>query len=336
VRWLLLLLLWVPICFVVAPSHPSTPDAPPPPKAGVSMVAAMFAQVGSPNYQHWTTLGILVYAKDLKTHYPPELRSMPQSVPAGDILAGVPWFTIAASQLDENERLIVLDPMTFLEKCLQRYDEKVQGYSCTFIKREAIRQPKGPPKKRAEETIAVCFRQDPFSVYFRWLKGGDLIPRRTLYVAGENDNKLVLPLPEPLRFQDPTGEEPMKRSRYPISQFGMRFGVQHIYDSWRTSHQAHIGIEVKYLGKETPPGDTQLCYKLESFRFDLKTLGPKPEPPDDCVKAVIYISVQDLLLVRTEMYGENDRHIATYHFKDIKLNRQFDDGQFSPSVLDGN
>jgi hypothetical protein len=327
VRWLLLVAFWVPICFLAAPSRQKPESLPVPPE--VYVAGALFGPVGSPANQPWLTLGYLAYAENIGSRMPYQLKSLPLGVPAGDYLAGVPWFTIALTQMEENERLILLDPPAFLEKCLDHYDANVHSYSCTFLKHELVRQPKGGVKQRTPETISVAFRQDPFSVYFKWLKGGDLIPRRTLYVAGENNNKLVLPLPPPLNIRDPEDEEARKRSRYPITQFGMRFGLQHVYDSWRGSQQAQISLAVKYHGKQTPPDDTELCYKLESFRGE-------PEPPDGCVRAVLYISVKDLLLIRSELYGENDKRIAIYHFKDLKLNRDFDEGQFQPSVLQDN
>ena len=231
-------------------------------------------------------------------------------------------------QLDEDERLLTLDPASFLEKCLEHYDDTVTSYSCTFFKHEAVRV-KAKVNQRSPETIAVCFRQHPFSVYFKWKKGGDLMLRRSLYVSGENDNKIVIPAPPPLNLHDPEGEEAKKRSRYPITQFGMRFGLQHICDSWHGAQQAHIGLSIAYHGKQTPPDDSTLCYKIESLRAE-------PEPPDGVARAVIFISVKDRVLVRTELYGENDRRIAIYHFKDLNLNRDFDEAQFQPSVLQEN
>ncbi len=90
----------------------------------------------------------------------------------------------------------------------------------------------------------------------------------------------------------------------------MRFGLQHICDSWRDTQRAQIGLTVTYHGKQTPPDDETLCYKLESVRA-------QPEPPDGVVHAVFYISVKDQLLIRTELYGENGQQIAIYHFKDV-------------------
>jgi hypothetical protein len=325
-RWLLLLALWVPICFVTAPSHPRAEEAPAPPE--VCLAGALFAPVGSDANQPWLTLAMLIYAEDLHARYPAEIRSYPIGMPSGNSFAGVPWFTLAVSQLDEQERMIVLDPTAFLEKCLQHYDATVQNYSCTFMKHEKKITTKSGVYKRGEETIAVCFKQQPFSVYFNWLKGGDSVPRKTLFVAGENENKLVIPV---FGLQDPQGQLARTRSRYPITQFGMRFGLQHILNSWRGTLEAKppIGLAIKYLGKQTPPDDDQLCYKIESIRDE-------PEPPDGCVRAVTYISLKDLLLVRTEMYDRKGDLIASYHFKDLHLNRDFDTDQFQPTVLEGN
>ena len=86
---------------------------------------------------------------------------------------------------------------------------------------------------------------------------------------------------------------------------------------------------MSYLGKQMPPDDTTLCYKLETIRGE-------PEPPDGIIRTVLYISVKDLVLIRSELYGENERKIGSYHFKDLQLNREFDAGQFEPSVVEDN
>ncbi len=332
-RWLLLLFIWVPICFLAAPSQPKAEDPPVPPE--VALAGATLAPLGSPANQPWLTLGLLAYAENLDAHFPAELRTLPLYPPTGDLLSSVPWFSLGLTRLDDVERLIVLDPMAFVEKCQNRYDESVHGYTCTFFKHEVVRLSKTSSKQRAPETIAVCFREEPrYSVYFKWVKGGEPIPRRTLYVAGQNQGKLVLPLPEPFNLQDPEGTEAKKRSRYPITQFGMRMGMQHLFESWRGSQLAHVNLSVRYLGKQTPPDDDQLGYKIESIREE-------PEPLDGVTRADLYVSVKDLLLIRSELYaknpgGDDERRIAIYHFKDIKLNPEFDAGQFDPEILESN
>src|SRR5947209_1541499 len=109
---------------------------------------------------------MLVYAEDLRATYPTDVDTMPIGVPMDNGLGGVPWLTLALSTMDEQERMIALDPTKFLEECLQHYDQTVHSYSCTFFKHEL--RIRGRPVTRAQEKIVVCFRQEPFSVYFKW------------------------------------------------------------------------------------------------------------------------------------------------------------------------
>src|SRR5437773_2722022 len=59
------------------------------------------------------------------------------------------------------------DPVAFLEKCLERYDQSgTKGYTCLFLKQERIGGVLQPREK-----IAAVFREEPHSVLMRWLEG---------------------------------------------------------------------------------------------------------------------------------------------------------------------
>jgi hypothetical protein len=312
-------------------------------------VGMTVAPVGQSFEQPWATLACLICAEDLHTHFPPGLRSLPITLPSSDLPSGVPWFTLSLAPLDETERLVVLDPIAFLEQNQERYDRDIHGYTCKFCKHEVVAR-----KQRDEEIIEAFFREEPFSVLFKWEKGaGAFDPKRTLYVAGENDNKLVVPVLGGRMSVDPEGGPAKARARYAMTQFGMRKAMQQVIDSWRQSQTANISLSVKYYGKREPPGDgkllplkdrlaaldrgrpvgksgtdsDQLCYTLLSTRGEA-------EGPDHVVHAILYVSLKDRVLVRTELFEENGKPIAVYHFKDVKFNPKFEAEQFRPEIVD--
>ena len=77
------------------------------------------------------------------------------------------------------ERLASDDPIAFLENCLRHYQRDVKGYTCTFQKQERIGD-----KVQRTEIIDVAFREEPYSVLFRWVEGRGW-PRRASMSKGK-------------------------------------------------------------------------------------------------------------------------------------------------------
>src|SRR6266849_3317216 len=126
-----------------------------------------------------------------------------------------------------QEALPTKDPLAFLEKCLERYDQQgIKGYSCTFQKQERI-----DGKLQPSEEIEVFFRAKPFSVFMHWVRGAKRAAS-VLYVEGENEDKmLVRPTGLAGAFvkvaaRDPEGDEARQAGRYTIKQFGLNKTLQ--------------------------------------------------------------------------------------------------------------
>jgi hypothetical protein len=119
----------------------------------------------------------------------------------------------------------------------------------------------------------------------------------------------------------------------------MRIGMQQVLDSWRTCRNLNIPLSLQYLGKHDmadklgkpeSAGNKKkplLCYKIESIRGE-------PEGVDHVVRAVFFISVDELLLLSSELYDANNALIATYQFKDVELNPEFKDWQFQEAAFE--
>src|SRR4051812_4135655 len=61
--------------------------------------------------------------------------------PTQGALAALPWYAITQigkHDLYPLENLLASDPVLFLEMCLHRYEQEVQGYKLIFNKRERV------------------------------------------------------------------------------------------------------------------------------------------------------------------------------------------------------
>jgi hypothetical protein len=221
-----------------------------------------------------------------------------------------------------------LDPIAFLEKCLDKYDREVKGYNLIMDKQESI----GGRLQKPEE-IKVFFREHPFSVSMQWLKGARKA-ERALYVAGENDGMM---LARPNGFiarkvagdiveRDPEGSEAKQSGRYPITQFGLKNGTRRTLAGWIMARKRHA-LHVEYQGvhRVEELGNRE-CYKLHRYNYDRPESGGVTD-------LTLYIDKETLLQVGSILKGEGGKLIGRYLFRDIHLNPDFKNDQFTKSAL---
>lgn len=245
--------------------------------------------------------------------------------------APVPDKGDALPTADQMEKLAKDDPIAFMEDCLRRYQREVKGYTCTFQKQERI----GGVNQKLEdkEIIEVAFREKPFSVYFQWLQGARKA-ERALYVEGENGGKMLArPAGGIQRLavgdvveRDFSHPDVKASSRYTLKEFGIYIGAQRTLESWKAA-KANNALHVEYLGvvnlKEA--GDRP-CYKLRRTKFE------KPEA-DGITEYTGYIDKETWLQVGSVLKGDEGKLIGEYYFRDIKLNPEFKEGQFTRAAL---
>lgn len=110
--------------------------------------------------------------------------------------------------------------LLLLEKASARL-EQVTHYTATFLKQERI---DGELSER--QVMQLKMRHSPFSVYLKWLEGGD-VGRELLYVEGQNSNKMLVHVGGfkgrflPSLKLDPNGSLAMAEARYPITKAGL-------------------------------------------------------------------------------------------------------------------
>ncbi len=95
-------------------------------------------------------------------------------------------------------------------------------YTATFMKQERL---DGAGEIPDMQTMDLKIRHQPFSVYMKWIEGGDR-GREVLFVEGENDSKMLVKLGGIKRLLptvklDPTEALAMAESRHPVSKMGL-------------------------------------------------------------------------------------------------------------------
>jgi hypothetical protein len=231
-----------------------------------------------------------------------------------------------ATQFVRFEDLPGKDPITFLEKCLEKYDRTVKtGYTLVLRKQERI-----DGKLHPLERIEVWFKDAPHSVFFKWLEG-QRKARRVLYVKGENQDRMVaLPTILPVVVtRDLDSPDAKSSGRYSIDEFGLKKAMQRVVYHWKKAREAKA-LYVEYEGVHRVPevGDRP-CYKLHRTRF--------ARPEDDGVTDLtLYIDTETLLQVGSVLRGPDGELMGQYFFRDIRLDPAFRPDQFTRAALTAN
>ncbi len=98
---------------------------------------------------------------------------------------------------------------------------RIQGYRCTVYKRERVHGELGGTQKAKLE-----IRHEPFSVHIRFLEPASVAGEEAIYVAGQNDGKILAHATGILGWLgtvrlDPKGSRAMQGNRYPITEAGL-------------------------------------------------------------------------------------------------------------------
>ncbi len=106
------------------------------------------------------------------------------------------------------------------QAALQRLENDIKDYSCTFSKQEVVDGRMGESQR-----IAMRVSHEPFGVYMKFIK--PFAGREVLYVDGANDNKLVALSDGWKRnfgkvYLDPQGSTAMDGQRHPITKAGIK------------------------------------------------------------------------------------------------------------------
>ena len=225
---------------------------------------------------------------------------------------------------ERMDELAQTDVIAFLENALRRYHREIHGYHLIMQKQERL-----AGKLHPRELIEVLFREQPFSVYLRWLEGARLA-ERALYVEGENNgNMLVLPSGV-LRYvgvveRDPEGKEAHQSGRFTMKQYGLRKATERYLASWTAAREEGT-LNVKCVGVHAvKEADNRVCYHFHR-------VCAKPEN-DGVMEQTLFMDREWWLQVGSIIKGEGGQLIGEYYFRDIHLNPQFKPDQFQRAAL---
>jgi hypothetical protein len=224
------------------------------------------------------------------------------------------------------EHLTKTDPVAFLTNCLKRYDREVKGYRLTLQKQERI----GGKLQRTEVTD-IAFRETPFSVRMDWKEGARLA-QRVLYVKGENNDKLLVKPAGLASFivslveRDVDGPDAKKSGRYPLTEFGIKIGMQRTLASWEDARKENA-LHIEYLGvQRIQELGNRPCYVL-------RRTGYKRPEDDGITDLKVYIDQETWLQTGSVLKGAERQLIGEYFFRDIHLNPDFKADTFTPEAL---
>jgi len=248
----------------------------------------------------------------------------------------------ALHSLPENWKSHPLAPALMLAR--QRGEhlrEHVKDFTCLLIKRERING-----QLRDYEYLATKVRREqragdrvtsPYAVYSLYLGPAKFRGRQVLYVAGENDGKILV-RNGGKRFNyitvklEPDSAAAMRESRYPITELGIEALTQRLID------QTLSDI------RNDPAGEnSEVTFFREASVNNRSCLHIRVTHPAQLDKFVyhqanIYIDDELQMPIRVETFDwpKDDEKVLEeeYTLTRLKLNVGLTDADFSPAVLE--
>lgn len=224
----------------------------------------------------------------------------------------------AVSPMDEPLRLVHLARQSY---------QQVRDYSCIMVKRETMKGQMQP-----EHIIAMKLRNQPFSVYLKWLSPKTMEGQEGCYVAGKNNGMMrVKPAGVlgvvgfvSLDLKDPRVAE---NSRHSITDAGIGNMINRLVKGWELEKQQNnhtlVGV-AEYEFAKRP------CTRVEICR-------PQSKPGQFySYRYIIYFDKEFHLPVRAEAYdwpqpGGNPAGelMECYSYLNLKFNTGLSDLDFN-------
>jgi len=210
--------------------------------------------------------------------------------------------------------------------------EDFPDYTATFLKQERVDGVLGDL-----ETIELKLRHKPFSVYMKWIEGGD-VGRQVLFVEGQNEGKLQVRLGGvksrlPVIKLEPTGSMAMQESRHPITEMGILELASQIHKYRSRDCSLKRGVRWEMLPNQRHLDRDCDCWIVE---YDSREIEPVYR------KTITYIDKELALPISVRNYGWPEEEIdagdvtaldeATlieyYGYTDIRFETRLSDADF--------
>lgn len=204
--------------------------------------------------------------------------------------------------------------------------EKIKDYECIFVKQERV-----DGELLDEERLEMKVRHKPFSVYMRFLEPESLAGQEAIYVAGQNDGKM-LAHPNGLKAQivgtlalAPDGFLAMRNNRYPITNAGMKNLVTLLIDLG--GHKKLLkDARVMFNDGQIDGRDCQL----------IEISNPRPMGDFRLAEAKIWLDRKWNVPLGFESWewphgGDEPRLAESYRYLNLKFDQGLTDRDFDPT-----
>ena len=248
-------------------------------------------------------------------------------------LAGVGTLSAdhSPSNASDMTNLARNDSLAFLQNCQKLYEKNIRGYQVTMQKQERLQG-----RLQNREVIEVAFREQPFSVFMRWLEGAKKADR-VVFVAGENEG-MMLAHPSGVAGKlvkvvkrKVDSEEARQSGRYTVDQFGFKNSLQRIVTSMESAKQKGT-LHLEFLGEtKVFESDQRICFKLRRTYA-----APEADGTEDLT---LYVDRENFLPIGIVVRGKvdaatgNRELLGEYFFRDLRLNPQFSPQQFNEAAF---
>jgi hypothetical protein len=257
------------------------------------------------------------------------LAQVPQqpTVPAGGVVpvstAPAPGFAPAAPPVTTQPAAqpAPQDPMDYplrLVADAAAAFQNVRDYTCLFIRREQVNG-----QLQAESVMNMRVRQQPFSVYLRWLGPKDLAGQEVVYVAGRNGNNLrvhATGIRGTVGFISIAPNDPraMAQSRHPITEAGIGNLIASLQRNW-TQERGQGRTQVRVADFDYA--------RRKCTRVELTHTNDAVARRFYAARSVIYFDKETRLPIRAEAYDwpraggppEGDL-LEVYSYVDLRFN----------------
>ncbi|MSR56316.1 MAG: DUF1571 domain-containing protein [Planctomycetaceae bacterium] len=231
----------------------------------------------------------------------PQLTTGPAPVIASTTGGGTGLSSLSMDEINQRiqgaihgSKLAMQLHVALLEVGKQRL-ENFPDYTATFFKQEKV----DGDDLQELQTLQLKLRHKPFSVYMKWLEGGD-VGRQVLYVEGEYENRMLVKFGGakarllPILKLEPTGALAMKESRHPIVEMGLLQLSELIIKYRKRDLGLKDGVRWQMLADQKVMDRDCHCFIVE---YDSKEIEPVYR------KSITYIDKELSIPICVRSYG---------------------------------
>lgn len=150
------------------------------------------------------------------------------------------WNVERTVTVRSTEKIGMDDALKLLAEAEAKF-ASVKDYECTYLREEFFEDGKGGGELKACENT-MKLRHEPFSVRLKWeapeLKKG----REIIYVAGQNDNKMLVRMGIRLPSQPLKASTEKKESRHTVDEAGIKNMLERFRSRWEVEKRLNLTV----------------------------------------------------------------------------------------------